>query len=793
LTTRKYAPPTPVSNAFDVQRGRITLARKTSWLGLAGRTCRELVAGILCAAALIDVAQGQENPATQLDLPQIVVIGTTPLPGIGLPPEQISANVQTLSASELRNSRAADTAGALNRGIGSANINDTQGNPFQVDLNFRGFTASPVLGTPQGLSVFVDGVRANEALGDTIDWSLVPLNAIANVTVMPGSNPIFGLNTLGGAVALTTKSGFEFPGTVLEATGGSFGRKSLSLETGGHGQAVDYFVAGNAFDQNGWADHSPSRVRQLFAKTGYQDAVTDIDLSFTFADNRLEGSQTLPRSWLDTPSQAYSWPDIQTDRLESLSLKGSHYLAKDLLLAADVYYRHVRTTVFNSNVNDNFDPAIPLGAGNMPASNALNDIDERRPGASLQLTYQGDVGKHKNTLAIGASIDRGRTEFTQSIQEAQLSADRGTLSDLPSVLTTFLYSTSTNDGLYATDTFAIDSRTYWTVSGRYNRATIDLADQLGTALNGHHAFSRFSPATGLTFNPSPTLTTYFAYNEGIRVPTAVELTCADPNSPCSLPTAFASDPDLKPVVSETWELGARGHAGTVSWRIAGFDTELRDDIQFISSGGGAVSAGFFQNVGKTRRLGAETGLDARFDALTVRVQYSYVDATFRTPLVLNSPSNSSAQPLSCATCTEIAVMPGHRIPGVPKSIVKIDIGYQLSPSWWAGAALAGQSGIYARGDENNQDVNGQVPGFFVFDLESRYRPAARWEFALRIENLFNRTYSTFGQLGQNLFTGPGRTFDYTATMWQSEQFRSVAAPRGIWLIASYSTGRGINR
>jgi iron complex outermembrane recepter protein len=769
------------------------VARRSCGLRFAGRPCRGQVAGTFCAALLAGVAQGQENPATQLDVPQIVVIGTTPLPGIGLPPEQIPANVQTLSASELRNSRAVDTAEALRRGIGSANISDTQGNPFQVDLSVRGFTASPVLGTPQGLSVFIDGVRANEALGDTIDWDLVPLNAIANVTVMPGSNPIFGLNTLGGAVALTTKSGFEFPGTVVEATGGSFGRKALSLETGGHGQAIDYFVAGNAFDQSGWADHSPSRVRQLFAKTGYQDAVTDIDLSFTFADNRLEGSQTLPRSWLDTPSQAYSWPDIQTDRLESVSLKGSHYLAKDLLLAADVYYRHLRTTVFNSNVNDSFEPTFPLGAGNMPASNALNDIDERRPGASLQLTYQGDVGKHKNTLAIGASIDRGRTEFTQSNQEAPLSADRGTLSDLPPVPTTLLYSTSTNDGFYATDTFAINSRAYWTVSGRYNRATIDLADQLGSALNGHHTYSRLSPATGLTFNPSPTLTTYIAYNEGIRVPTAVELSCADPNAPCSLPTAFASDPDLKPVISGTWELGARGRVGAVAWRIAGFDTELRDDIQFISSGGGAVSAGFFQNVGKTRRLGVETGLDARFGALTVRVQYSHVDATFRTPLILTSPSNSSAQPLSCTTCTEIAVMPGHRIPGVPRNILKADVGYQLSPSWWAGAAMAGQSGIYARGDENNGDVNGQVPGFFAFDLETRYRPAARWEFALRIENVFNRTFSTFGQLGQNLFTGPGRTFDYTATMWQPEQFRSVAAPRGIWLSGSYSTGRGDDR
>ncbi len=172
---------------------------------------------------------------------------------------------------------------------------------------------------------------------------------------MPGSNPLFGLNTLGGVVSVTTKSG-------------------LAAQMGGHGEAIDYFLAGNVFKQDGWADHSPSRVRQLFAKTGYQDAVTDIDLSFSFADNYLEGSQTLPRSWLDTPTQAYSWPDIQTNRLYAVNLKGSHYLTKDLLAAGDLYYQQLTTTVFNSNVNNNFDPTLPPGEGNEPAANELNDI-----------------------------------------------------------------------------------------------------------------------------------------------------------------------------------------------------------------------------------------------------------------------------------------------------------------------------------------------------------------------------------------------------------------------------------
>ena len=760
---------------LDSGSGAIAV-RRTGW-GAAS-------AAALFLATAPAWAQAQQNPATELDLPRVEVIGTTPLPGIGLPPEEVPANVQALSADQIRATRAVDAAGAISRSLGSANISDTQGNPFQTDLNFRGFTASPVLGTPQGVSVFVDGVRANEAFGDTVNWDLIPRNAIAHISVIPGSNPLFGLNALGGAVAVMTKGGFEYPGTAVDATVGSFGRRSVAFETGGHGTSTDYFVAATAFDQRGWADRSSSRVQQGFAKTGYQDDRTDIDFSFTFADNRLQGAQTLPRSWLDTPTQDYSWPDIQTDRMSLLNLKGSRYLTDRLLLGADVYYRFVDTGVFNSNVNSSF--VAPAAPGDYPASNALNGIQERRPGGSLQATWLGDVAGHKNTLVAGGSVDRGAVDFTQSQQDAPVDPARGTISPFPAVLTTHLSSTNTYAGLYGTDTFALSPRTFWTVSGRQNRALIDLNDRLGTALNGHHDYSRFNPATGITFNPWPTLTAYAAYNEGMRAPTAVELSCADRTAPCSLPNAFSSDPDLKPVVSRTFEIGARGRAGAVKWRLSGFDTRLRDDIQFISSQGGAVSAGYFQNVGSTRRRGLESGIDARAGRWTLGLQYSLVDATFRTPLILNSPANSTALPLTCAGCTDIAVLPGDRIPGIARNVVKFSADWRIGARWSASTLLTGQSGTYARGDENNRDRNGPLPGFFVLDAEARYRPAHHWELAVRADNLFNRSYATFGQLGLNAFSGSNRAYNPDPASWPAEQFRTVAAPRGVWLIVRFS-------
>lgn len=85
----------------------------------------------------------------------------------------------------------------------------TQGNPFQPDLNFRGFTASPLLGTPQGLSVYMDGVRLNQPFGDVVSWDLIPRSVIGSIALMPGSNALFGLNTLGGALAIQTKDGLN--------------------------------------------------------------------------------------------------------------------------------------------------------------------------------------------------------------------------------------------------------------------------------------------------------------------------------------------------------------------------------------------------------------------------------------------------------------------------------------------------------------------------------------------------------------------------------------------------------
>ena len=730
-------------------------------------------------------AQGEDSSQAAA-LQSVVIVGTTILPGQGMPLNQVPANVQTLQGGAAV-PRAATLAQALDQGVGSVNVNDTAGNPYQLDVNFRGFTASPALGTPQGLSVFVDGVRVNEVFGDTVNWDLIPAGAIARVSVIPGSNPVFGLNTLGGVLNVSTRDGFDEDGGQLRAYGGLWGRKAVDAEAAGHDAHLAWFVTANALHEDGWGAHDPSRVAQFFGKLGWRDGADRADLSLSTADTRLEGSQALPLGWLGDFRQAYSWPDFQTNRLVFVNANASHRFSPELLLEADAFDRSLRTHVFNSNVNDDFDPSRAVGPGNEPTGNAINDVRQSRSGASLQLTSTAALAGHANHLSGGASFESGFTRFTQYSQEA--GASRDTTSRRPISLDTSLHARASDAGLYATDTAGLGAGTFLTLAGRYNLANVDLADQLGTALDGRHTFRRFNPAIGLTSNPTPDTTVYGTYNEGMRVPTPVELSCADPAAPCSLPNAFSSDPALKPVISRNSEIGARGSAPfDVRWNAALFHTDLRDDIQFISSGGGATSAGYFQNVGNTRRQGIELGLQGRVDGVTLAARYSLVDATFRTSMVLNSPNNSTAAPISCAGCADIRVHPGNHLPGIARNTFKLHAEWAFRKGAVVGMTLTAQGSTRARGDENNADANGRVPGFALVNLDGRVPLGDGWEVFANVDNLFDRRSSSFGTLGQNVFTGPGQSFDASGASWRSEQFRVAGAPRGAWVGITWHFG-----
>jgi len=734
---------------------------------------------VACAAGSGPLVSG-ENPATEVELPAVEVIGITPIPGLGMPLRDVPSGVQSFSDEVLRRRQALDATEYMERNFAGVSTNAAQANPLQPDLNFRGFTASHLLGLPQGLSVFVDGVRVNEAFGDVVNWDLIPRNAISTANLISGSNPVFGLNTLGGALSIFTKTGFSYPGYSAHLLGGSFGRKLGEFEAGGHGANADYFVAGHALDERGWRERSPSSVRQLFGKAGWQDSKTDVDVSLALADNSLQGTQALPVSMLSNPRTAYTWPDRTQNQMQFLTARASHYIGERALLSGLAYHRRLDQDNSSSNVNDDHDPTLPPGAGNPQGFNDRLALRQRMSGASVQFTLDKDLANGRNRFTLGASVDSAESDFSQDRQEALFSAEREAVGFGAFAPRTRLRGTNRYAGLYFSEHYMPTDE--WTVAlfGRYNFAKVTLEDQSGTqpALNGEHTFRRFNPGAGVSYNPTEAMTWFASIGQAMRVPSPVELTCADPAAPCSLPNQFLADPPLKPVVARTFEAGVRARpAENIRLAAAFYRAVLNDDIQFVTSGG-VLNAGFFQNVGKTLRQGLDLSASAALGAFNVQAAYGLVRATYLSSFRLHSPTNSTAD-----AGGDIDVSSGDRLPTIARQSVKLQVDWTPNDRSSIGLGWNWFDRQYARGDENNRDANGPLPAYSVAYLSARYAPAPGWEVSLKVDNLFNRRYESFGVLGTNFFAGPGITFDAAATV--NEQFRSPGAPRAAWISLRY--------
>jgi iron complex outermembrane receptor protein len=269
------------------------------------------LSGLVVLAAASAKADAQTASTDQSDsaaksIATVTVVGTTPLPGTSIDPDKLPGNIQTITATDLTREGSASVISAINDDLGSVSINDDLDDPFQPDILFRGFEASPVLGTPEGLAVYQNGVRINEAFGDALNWDLFPDVAIDRVSIL-SSNPVYGLNALGGAVVVSMKNGFTAPGGSAELSGGSWGQRNISLEYGANSGPFGIYAAGRALEEDGWRQFSPDSIKQFYSDFSYHDNGITLDLSFTGANNRLSGESPTPVQQLAT-----SWSSIFT-------------------------------------------------------------------------------------------------------------------------------------------------------------------------------------------------------------------------------------------------------------------------------------------------------------------------------------------------------------------------------------------------------------------------------------------------------------------------------------------------
>ena len=734
-----------------------------------------LIATLLLACGL---AHGEE-----LRLPQVEVVGATPLEGFGLARDQIPSNVQTLDAGQLQRAGDAGLAATLETRLPSVTLNEIQGNPYQADLNYRGFTASPLLGTAQGLSVYLDGVRINEGFGDVVNWDLIPRAAIAGITLVPGSNPLYGLNTLGGALALRTKDGRSDPGGELETSLGSFRRRAVSLQQGGSKDALSWFGAIEGMQEDGWRDHSPSEVGQFFGKLGWQGMATDVSLSLAHANTDLIGNGLLPESMLAARRRAiFTHPDQTANRMTQLALSANHWATDNDQLSANAYLRRTRSRTLNGDANDDFEDG-PFDGVSSEDSGVLNRTATDQNAYGLALQWTRIAGPHQ--FALGASHDRSHARFRQTAQEGMLTTDRGIEIGDDAELENALHGYTRTTSVYLSDSLSAGETLQLTASARFNHTRVINRDQLGSDLNGNFTYDKLNPALGLSWQATPAFTVYGGLSQGNRAPTPIELGCADPANPCTLPNALAADPYLKQVVARTLELGVRGKLGrAVRWNANLFRTTNQDDILFV---GTSTSAGYFTNFGKTRRQGLELGLGGSAGTLEWRIDYSYLHATFQSSACLLAADNSSAGASADCGADEILVDRGDRLPGLPRHSLKLGADWQASPALRLGADLVAYSNRSVRGNENGKHQSGGdfagsgwLGGYALLKLDAQYALSRKLSLFGRIDNVFDKRYATAGALAQSPFDASGG-FLIDSDDWRGEQFVAPGAPRAAWI------------
>jgi iron complex outermembrane receptor protein len=783
------------------------------WRALAWHT-------LLLLGFTVQRAALADPPVHQLN--EVKVVAIAPLPGFDVPVLQIPLNVQSAEADDIAQIHGQSLTDLLRQNFQGVNVTQSQGNPWQGNLVFHGFTLSPLLGSPSGISVYMDGVRQNEPFAETMNWESIPDFAIGNVELVPGSNPLYGLNTLAGALLLASKSGFSDPGGSLNISGGSWGRVQTDVDFGVHGRRFGLYVGASSDHESGWRDYSPSRVQQAFVRGDWRpDEDTRFTLSYSGAHGRLSGTQSLPLDWLRTPQVAYTWPDHFTDNINAFNAQASRQLGPDWAMQANAYLRISQSRTFNSNTNDYrsvaadgapdyaangpydpvavgryyyaglgpaYDPANPAATiNNVPASNVLNNVHTRGYGGSVQAVSTASWGRRDNQFTVGLSLDAGASAFTQYAQPAYFALDvaqRGNAVGLVPFARDRLTDAGTGHrsvGVYFMDVLSLTSALHVSAGARYDGTALAVRDRSGIApaINGEQRFHRINPSLGMTWAVNPALGIYLNYDEGMRTPTPIEFECADPAAPCALPNDFIGDPPLKPVIVRTLSGGLRGSfaGGNLHWNISPYQSRVSNDILTVYTGGSAQ--GYFANVPSTVRKGVDVGVGGQLGALQWQANYSYVRATYGAAFETQSGNNASADGNGV-----IQVRAGSTLPGVPRELVNLSAEYHLSGRWSFGGNLLAYAGQYAVGDENNRDRHGPLPGYAVLGLDLHYQASRQLALFARIDNAFDRRYQVSGQLGSNVFDNPQRLVDLTGA-GTSTLYVAPGAPRAYFVGLSY--------
>lgn len=705
--------------------------------------------GIILLLAGTTALHAQQPDSTRRDttvveLPPIEVVGSIrPFagPGVG---SSIPARVTILTGKEVDAYEPRILSDVMQQQAGFS-IYDDLGSPYKINLSSRGFYASPVVGVPQGISVFLDGVRMNEVDASQVNFDLLPMEHIKRIELLSGNGSLLGRNSLGGAVNLVTSRGTGPLGGGVELSAGSFnsfrGEGNINGLTKG---GVDYYLGGMYNREDGWRDVTAGREHNVFLNLGKLGENSGIRFQGLYAKSRAETAGSLPLSvYRVNPDSNLSAGDYEDLWQIQGSVSGYKTIGAGRA-SFTTYFRHHEAERFNANQEDDPD--------------SFGTADNNSFGYTLDYRFAKPVGNSALSLRFGVDGSINGSKVSLFADSTKFGAGR--------ILNTKVRAPVWDIAPFAMADLATGRATF-SAGARLDHVVIPFHDLQDPTLDTTGTYTQLNPRAGVTVDLGRGFSTFGSWGLSFRAPSVLENACANPDTPCPLPFALGDDPPLKPVKASTFEGGLTYSSPRVYLGASAYYTNVKNDI-FVTPNpdapAGSTLEGYFINLDKTRRQGIEANSRLLFPGgHSLYLNYAYTLATFRSRAEIFSPLVDEELGV------ENEVRPGNRFPQVPDHQLKggadIKIGRYLNLG--ADGRYIGRQ--YFRGDEGNNQP--KLDSYFIADARVGFT-YANWEVTGIVTNLFNKKYAVFGTFNFNEGESPA-PLEQFLTPGQKQAFRVV--------------------
>jgi outer membrane cobalamin receptor len=619
---------------------------------------------------------------------------------------------------------------------------DDLGSRYKPTLIARGFTASPVVGLPQGISVFVDGVPVNEPDAGQVNFDLLPLQHAEQVELFSGTASHLGPNSLGGAINIITRRGGTGAGGETAFDFGSHGSYSAGISYDGDiSPGWNYYGGGAYSSDQGWRQLTRGHRQNAFGNLGRSGGASGFNLQAYIAKSYAETAGSLPLSvYRVRPDSNLSSGDFEDTDQVHIAVSGQDEIATGHGSAV-LFLRQHNAERFN--VNQAGDPDVR----NFSANKTL--------GLSADWRTQRAVGNHAVALRFGLGGSANNTAVRIYLERIE-----------PGV------TTHVRSPIRKFDAYTLAEYDFGPVAlsagARYDMVHVPFRNVLNPLRDTASTFQRMSPRGGLSIAVAGVGTFHVSAGQSFRAPSLIELACADPLEPCPLPFALGDDPPLHPVVATTYEAGGRWLSGSLTFGAAVYRTNVRDDIFLVPyDDGDAPNAsridGYFRNISATRREGVEVSVDRAFGPLAASVAYGYTRATFQVDGVqLFSIRAESAD--SGAIVNQIAT--GDNLPLVPRHTASLALSWNAGDGTRFGLDVRHIGKRWLRGDEANEEP--PLSSHTLLDLRAG-KNLGQWSFEGLVRNALDVGYAAFG--GFNVNQGANDAVERFLTPGEPREFR----------------------